>query len=318
MHPITKRILSGDVRAAARAITWIEDDFPDKAQILREIYPHTGKAILIGFTGSPGAGKSSLVDALLTFLRAESLTVGVVAVDPTSPFTGGALLGDRVRMQHHAPDPGVFIRSMGTRGNLGGLSRHTKEAVRILDAYGCDVVIIETVGVGQTELDIMKAADTTLVVLNPGGGDSVQAFKAGIMEIADLFVINKSDIPGVQKLEIEVEQMLDLVKHDATWRPPIIKTIATEQKGMQELWQEIKRHTNHLRASGEGEERKVYRMRQEVTELVNQQLYNLLLQRLQEEAFASDIEEAVDRQIDPYAVAERMVRQLIKQESESS
>lgn len=228
MHEITRRILAGDVRGAARAITCVENDYPERTQILQELFAHTGRARLIGITGTPGAGKSSLVDVLISFLRKSGLSIGVVAVDPTSPFTGGALLGDRVRMQSHATDPGVFIRSMGTRGSLGGLSRNTKDAVRILDAYGCDVILIETVGVGQSELDIMNIADSTIVVLNPGGGDSVQAFKAGIMEIADLFVINKADLPGTDKLEIEVEQMLDLVKHDAPWRPPVIKTISTQ------------------------------------------------------------------------------------------
>lgn len=308
MHPITKRILAGDVRAAARAITWIEDGFPEKGQVLQEIFPHTGKARLIGLTGSPGAGKSSLVDALITYLRSQQISVGVVAVDPTSPFTGGALLGDRIRMQHHAPDRGVFIRSMGTRGNLGGLSRNTKEAVRVLDAYGCQVIIIETVGVGQSELDIMKIADTVAVVLNPGSGDTVQAFKAGIMEIADLFVINKADLPGLDKLLTEIEQMIEIVKHDASWQPPLVRTIATDRVGITELWQAINTHRAFLAESGEGERRRSYHLQEEVMELVNQNLYRVMMQGIEEGAFANELDEVANRQVDPYHAAEKMVR----------
>ncbi|WP_068792180.1 methylmalonyl Co-A mutase-associated GTPase MeaB [Brevibacillus laterosporus] len=308
MHPITKRILAGDVRAAARAITWIEDGFPEKGQVLQEIFPHTGKARLIGLTGSPGAGKSSLVDALITYLRSQQISVGVIAVDPTSPFTGGALLGDRIRMQHHAPDRGVFIRSMGTRGNLGGLSRNTKEAVRVLDAYGCEVIIVETVGVGQSELDIMKIVDTVAVVLNPGSGDTVQAFKAGIMEIADLFVINKADLPGLDKLLTEIEQMIEIVKHDASWQPPLIRTIATDRVGIPDLWQAILAHGRFLMESGEGEKRRSYHLHEEVIELVNQNLSCVMLQRMEQGAFADELVEVANRRVDPYHAAERMVR----------
>ncbi|MCR8978295.1 methylmalonyl Co-A mutase-associated GTPase MeaB [Brevibacillus laterosporus] len=308
MHPITKRILAGDVRAAARAITWIEDGFPEKGQVLQEIFPHTGKARLIGLTGSPGAGKSSLVDALITYLRSQQISVGVIAVDPTSPFTGGALLGDRIRMQHHAPDRGVFIRSMGTRGNLGGLSRNTKEAVRVLDAYGCEVIIVETVGVGQSELDIMKIVDTVAVVLNPGSGDTVQAFKAGIMEIADLFVINKADLPGLDKLLTEIEQMIEIVKHDASWQPPLIRTIATDRVGITDLWQAIHTHERFLTESGEGEKRRSYHLHEEVMELVNQNLYRVMLQGIEQGAFAKELYEVANRQVDPYHAAEKMVR----------
>jgi len=308
VHPITKRILAGDVRAAARAITWIEDGFPEKGQVLQEIFPHTGKARLIGLTGSPGAGKSSLVDALITYLRSQQISVGVIAVDPTSPFTGGALLGDRIRMQHHAPDRGVFIRSMGTRGNLGGLSRNTKEAVRVLDAYGCEVIIVETVGVGQSELDIMKIVDTVAVVLNPGSGDTVQAFKAGIMEIADLFVINKADLPGLDKLLTEIEQMIEIVKHNASWQPPLIRTIATDRVGITDLWQAIHTHERFLTESGEGEKRRSYHLHEEVMELVNQNLYRVMLQGIEQGAFANELYEVANRQVDPYHAAEKMVR----------
>ncbi|MGC5325691.1 methylmalonyl Co-A mutase-associated GTPase MeaB [Brevibacillus sp. SYSU BS000544] len=308
MHEITRRILAGDVRGAARAITCVENDYPERTQILRELFPHTGRAKLIGITGTPGAGKSSMVDVLISFLRRNGLTIGVVAVDPTSPFTGGALLGDRVRMQNHATDPGVFIRSMGTRGSLGGLSRNTKDAVRILDAYGCDVILIETVGVGQSELDIMNIADSTIVVLNPGGGDSVQAFKAGIMEIADLFVINKADLPGTDKLEIEVEQMLDLVKHDAPWRPPVIKTISTQNAGIDQVWKETLRHHEYLLASGEWEERRSRHLREEVIEIVNHQIYQKMIRGIEAGAFAEQLTSVASRQADPYGVADQIVK----------
>nr|WP_276561779.1 methylmalonyl Co-A mutase-associated GTPase MeaB [Brevibacillus halotolerans] len=300
--------MAGDVRAAARAITWIEDGFPEKGQVLQEVFPHTGKARLIGLTGSPGAGKSSLVDALITYLRSQQISVGVIAVDPTSPFTGGALLGDRIRMQHHAPDRGVFIRSMGTRGNLGGLSRNTKEAVRVLDAYGCEVIIVETVGVGQSELDIMKIVDTVAVVLNPGSGDTVQAFKAGIMEIADLFVINKADLPGLDKLLTEIEQMIEIVKHDASWQPPLIRTIATDRVGITDLWQAILAHERFLTESGEGEKRRSYHLHEEVIELVSQNLSRVMLQRMEQGAFADELVEVANRRVDPYHAAEKMVR----------
>jgi LAO/AO transport system kinase len=308
MHEITRRILAGDVRGAARAITCIENDYPERGQILRELFPHTGRARLIGITGTPGAGKSSLVDCLIGYLRSLRLKVGVVAVDPTSPFTGGALLGDRVRMQSHALDAGVFIRSMGTRGSLGGLSGNTRDAVRVLDAYGCDVILIETVGVGQSELDVMKIADTTVVVLNPGGGDSVQAFKAGIMEIADLFVINKADLPGVEKLQIEVEQMLDLAKHDAPWRPPIVRTVSTQNLGMAELWEAAERHLTFLRESGAWAERRARHLRDEVLEIVRDRVYQSMLRGIQTGSYDAELSRVENREQDPYTAADRIVR----------
>lgn len=307
MHEITRRILAGDVRGAARAITCIENDYPERDQILKELFPHTGRAKLIGITGTPGAGKSSLVDCLIGYLRTQNITVGVVAVDPTSPFTGGALLGDRVRMQNHALDKGVFIRSMGTRGSLGGLSTNTRDAVRVLDAYGCDVILIETVGVGQSELDVMGIADTTAVVLNPGGGDSIQAFKAGIMEIADLFVINKADLPGTEKLQIEVEQMLDLVKHDAPWRPPIVRTISTDGQGMPDLWQEVERHQQFLRETGEAETRRSRHLQEEVLDIVRDRLFQRLLADIQHGRHAEELERVAARDEDPYSAAERII-----------
>ncbi|MGQ7277658.1 methylmalonyl Co-A mutase-associated GTPase MeaB [Brevibacillus thermoruber] len=309
MHEITRRILAGDARGAARAITCIENDYPERSRILRELFPHTGRAKLIGITGTPGAGKSSLVDCLIGYLRKLGLKIGVVAVDPTSPFTGGALLGDRVRMQNHALDSGVFIRSMGTRGSHGGLSRNTRDAVRVLDAYGCDVILIETVGVGQSELDVMTIADTTVVVLTPGGGDSVQAFKAGIMEIADLFVINKADLPGVEKLRIEVEQMLDLAKHDALWRPPIVQTVSTTGQGMAELWEQVGQHQRFLQESGEGQVRRSRHLQEEVLDIVRDSLYQRLLGGIKTGRYRDELERVAAREADPYSAADRIVRE---------
>ncbi|WP_126428938.1 methylmalonyl Co-A mutase-associated GTPase MeaB [Brevibacillus marinus] len=310
MHDIAKRILQGEVRGAARAITCIENDYPERTQILREIFPYTGRAKRIGITGTPGAGKSSLVDALIGFLREQDLKVGVAAVDPTSPFTGGALLGDRVRMQNHALDSGVFIRSMGTRGSLGGLSRKTKDAVRVMDAFGCDVVLIETVGVGQSELDVMNIADTTIVVLTPGGGDTVQAFKAGIMEIADLFVINKADLPGADKLQTEVEQMLDLAKHDAAWRPPIVRTVSTRRLGLEQLWEQVERHHAYLQASGEWGLRRSRRLQEEVLEIVSQRMQQVVRERLAAGSYADQLAAVAAGEADPYSAAEEIVRRL--------
>lgn len=303
MHPLVEQIQNKNERALARAISLVENDAPDKLALLRDLHPFTGKAHIVGITGSPGAGKSSLVDALVGELRGEDALVGVVAVDPTSPFSGGALLGDRVRMSHHFTDPGVFIRSMGTRGSLGGLARATKETVRLMDAFGFDVIVIETVGVGQSELDVMKTADTTAVVLTPGSGDAVQVFKAGIMEIADLFVINKADLSGVPKLLRELRGLLNLVKHDADWRPPIVKTISKRREGIDQLREAIERHRQYLQESGEGEKRRRYGRAQEVLEIVEQELMKRLA--------ADDSVKALSRadELDPYTAAERILQE---------
>ncbi|HBI02991.1 MAG TPA: methylmalonyl Co-A mutase-associated GTPase MeaB [Paenibacillaceae bacterium] len=310
MHNLVERILKGDIRAVARAISYVEDNHPEKTEILQELYPHTGKAYLVGITGAPGAGKSSLVNKLIGYIRKLGLSVGIVAVDPTSPFTGGAILGDRIRMQDHFLDPDVFIRSMGTRGSLGGLSRNTKEAVRILDAFGKDVIIIETVGVGQSELDIMNIADSTAVVLNPGGGDTIQAFKAGIMEIADLFVVNKADLAGTDKLVREVEQMLDLVKHDAPWRPPLVKTITFKNEGLDELWQAFLDHKEFSLDAGDYEKRRSSHLKEEVVEIVNYQVHQIILQQLKDEQYQQLMEQVSNRSVDPYVVAGKLIEQL--------
>lgn len=313
MHELVQRILSGDKRAAARAITHIENDAPQKHDILRDLHPHTGKAYLVGLTGSPGAGKSSLTDRVITYLRKElGLRVGVVAVDPTSPFTGGAILGDRVRMGAHALDPDVFIRSMGTRGSLGGLARTTQEALRVLDAWGCDVILIETVGVGQSELDIMNVADSTVVVLNPSAGDHIQTMKAGIMEIADLFVINKADLPGTDKTDREVSNMLDLMGH-VPWRPPVTRTISRDNKGIPEFWAKVQEHEAYLRSSGEWEQRRLKRRQDEVVAIIEGQMTRRLKELMHgDAAWSSKIAQVEQGAVDPYTIADEMIGKLLK------
>ncbi|WP_226654500.1 methylmalonyl Co-A mutase-associated GTPase MeaB [Pseudalkalibacillus hwajinpoensis] len=310
MHPLAERLSNQDERALAKAISLVENDAEDKLELLKDIHPMTGRAHYIGMTGSPGAGKSSLVNRLITYLRTLNLTVGVVAVDPTSPFSGGALLGDRVRMAEHFTDPGVFIRSMGTRGSLGGLSRTTKETVRLMDAFGFDVILIETVGVGQSELDIMKIADTIAVVLNPGSGDVVQVFKAGIMEIADLFIVNKADLPGVPKLLAELESMLDLVKHDAPWRPPIVKAISVQNLGLENVWKRMQEHIEYSKASGERDARRKTSLEREVIEVVHAEMMKKLVER--EEAEEKGwVEEVTSGSIDPYSAAVKLLQDYV-------
>ena len=232
---LVERVAAGDTRAVARAISKVEDVSKDAAQLMKQIFPLTGRGLIIGITGAPGAGKSSLVDKLALLYRNQGERVGIVCVDPSSPFSGGAILGDRIRMQTLGLDSGVFIRSMATRGNLGGLARATVDAVSILDAAGYGKIIIETVGVGQDEVEVVKAADISVVVLVPGMGDDIQAIKAGIMEIGDIFVINKADREGVLTTEKELEALLSLAMRDDSWEPPIVKTVATESKGIQEI-----------------------------------------------------------------------------------
>ncbi len=247
---LTDRLLAGDPRAIARAISLIENESPAGAEVVRRIFTRTGRAYLVGVTGAPGAGKSTLVDRLTAEIRAAGRTVGIVAVDPTSPYSGGAILGDRVRMQTHAGDEGVFIRSMATRGQLGGLARATSEVAIVLDASGKDTIIIETVGVGQDEVDIVRTADVSIVTLVPGTGDEVQALKAGIMEIADIFVVNKADRDGADRTVASIEAMLALQTFEAdAWRPPIVRTVATTGEGVQELAATIERFREHTRAA---------------------------------------------------------------------
>jgi LAO/AO transport system kinase len=308
MHEkVVEGIKNGDRRMVARAISLIENEDPAKHQILSEIYPHTGKAFVLGITGAPGSGKSSLVDRVLETLRKAGLTVGVIAVDPTSPFTGGAILGDRIRMQEHALDKDIFIRSMGTRGNLGGLSRATKDAVQVLDAFGKDVIIIETVGVGQSEVDIIKYADTTVVVLTPAGGDSVQTIKAGIMEIADIFVVNKADLAGADRTSSEISMMLDLGNTKA-WRPPIVRTITLDGTGIDEMYEAIQKHRAFLEESGNLEKVRKQRIRRDVVDLIEYKIKGTIWDQVSgSDEFDALVSRIMSRETDPYTAAAQML-----------
>jgi LAO/AO transport system kinase len=299
---LVERVLAGDPRAIARAISLIEDESPTGAEVVRDIYPRTGRAYVIGVTGPPGAGKSTLVDRMTTELRGAGQTVGIVAVDPTSPFSGGALLGDRVRMGAHFGDEGVFIRSMATRGHLGGLARATSDVALVLDAAGKDIVIIETVGVGQDEVDIVRTADISIVVLVPGTGDEVQALKAGIMEIADIFVINKADRDGADRLAQSVAAMLALQTFQpGDWRPPILKTEATTGTGVSELIDAVAR----FRAHSEAARATRHRARQEyrLRDLLSHRFLQLVEQTLPAGELQRVIDDIAKRQVDPYSAA---------------
>ena len=315
MNPPTtlaQRVLAGEPRAIARAISIIEDEDPAAADLIRAIFPHTGRAYLVGVTGPPGAGKSTLVDRLLAHLRAAGKTVGVIAIDPTSPFTGGAVLGDRLRMNAHASDAGVYIRSMATRGHLGGLSRATGDAALVLDAAGLDVIIIETVGVGQDEVDIIRTADVSVVTLVPGTGDDVQALKAGIMEIADIFVVNKADRDGADRLVSAVEANLALHPYSASdWRPPILRTVATTGAGVAELDGAIQAFRAHgdRQLMARRKTRSAYRLR----ELVAQRFMAHLEQRV---LAAGELDAIVDRiavrDLDPYTAANNLLQRALR------
>ncbi|HBW34836.1 methylmalonyl Co-A mutase-associated GTPase MeaB [Desulfosporosinus sp. BICA1-9] len=257
------RLFDRDRRAVAKLISWVEDDV-ERAYIMRSVLKQTGHQMVVGITGPPGAGKSSLVEALTKHYRVQDERVGIVAVDPSSPYSGGAILGDRIRMQAHGTDRDVFIRSMGTRGHLGGVTRSTADVLRILEGGGYGRLLLETVGVGQSELEIMQIADTVVVVLNPGTGDGIQAIKAGIMEVADVFVVNKSDLPGAERMKNDIEMMLNLSCDGKAWRPPVVLTSVLSQNGVEILYEKIGAHQAYLRESGQKDERRKARLRREV------------------------------------------------------
>jgi LAO/AO transport system kinase len=299
-------------RALARIITRLENEDLERDELIKNIYPLTGSAKVIGVTGSPGAGKSSLVDRITHFLRERGDTVAVVAVDPTSPFTGGALLGDRIRMQEHSTDQGVFIRSMGTRGSLGGLARNTKEVVKAMDAFGFNWVIIETVGVGQAELDIMNVADTILVVLTPGAGDSIQTIKAGIMEIADVFVVNKADLPGADRVATEVEMMLDLQSDKKEWRPPVIQVSNLQETGIPQLMEAVSKYQDFLNEKNLLNKKRQERIRAEVLEIVDYQWQKLVRKQLTLPGGINELlAKVAHRDSDPYTAASFILDMVI-------
>jgi LAO/AO transport system kinase len=302
-------LLEGDRLAAARLISLIENESSERSEIVRGIFPHTGRAYRIGITGPPGVGKSTLVDKLTGTLRKEQLTVGIIAVDPTSPFSGGALLGDRIRMTDIGTDDGVFIRSMATRGNLGGLAKTASDAADVLDAFGKDVILFETVGVGQSELDVVEAADTTVVILVPESGDGVQAMKAGLMEIADLFVINKADRDGADKAVQEVEAMMEIVPAKDGWHVPVLKTIANDGQGVEELRGAIGRHHEFLRTRNRLFELRRRRVQKAIIGAVQEKLQRMIWS---DSRIAKVLEQRVDEIVagkgTPHSAAEDILR----------
>jgi LAO/AO transport system kinase len=308
-----EKIVSGDVRAVARAIRDIDDGMPHVREVLKDIYPYTGKAYVVGITGAPGVGKSTLVDQMISHYRKQGKTVGVLAVDPTSPFSGGAILGDRVRMQRHSMDEGVYIRSLATRGHFGGLTQSTRSAIDVLDAMGKDYVLVETVGVGQDEVDVVKSAHTTIIVVVPGMGDDIQAIKAGILEVGDIFVINKADREGTDKTLSDLRLMIDMDQKkysEGKWRPPILKAEAVFDKGVTELLEEIDKHGRYLkeRLGGLGLRRRKERVREELADMVKNRLIEEVLTRITDSgAFGRAVADIVEGKIDPYTACDNLV-----------
>jgi LAO/AO transport system kinase len=304
---IADQLRSGDPRALARAISVVENRQPGCSELLKELFPHTGRALVLGLTGAPGAGKSTLVDQLAKHYRKESRTVGIIAVDPTSPYTGGAILGDRIRMQDHHADPGIFIRSMATRGSLGGLARTTADVATVLDAAGRDLIMIETVGVGQDEVDIVRLAEITVVILVPGMGDDVQTIKAGIMEIADIFVINKSDRDGAERVEREILSMQSLAIRKDGWTPPIVKTVASEGAGTADLAEAISGYEAYLKKANLLLQKNVENWRQRLIEMLRDAMLERVRAQIDDEHLNRYAAEVAAHKRDPYSLVEEIV-----------
>ena len=313
MENIAEEVLKGNRLALAKAITAIENEYDNATEIMQKLYPHTGHAYVLGVTGPPGAGKSTLTDKLAKEYRRQGKTVGIIAIDPSSPFSGGAILGDRIRMNSLTLDPGVFIRSIGTRGSLGGLSHKTADAVKVMDAFGMDVIFVETVGVGQSEVDIVKAADTTMVVLIPGMGDDIQAIKAGILEIGDIFTINKADHDGADKLATELNMMLDLDGVIKDWRPPIMKTIANQNIGIKEVVETFGKHHKHIEENGQLTVRRTERTKNEMLDLLDSRIGQYIRSKVVDTGKLDELVAVIKaHETDPYTEANKIVHDLLK------
>jgi LAO/AO transport system kinase len=313
MSNAVEKVIAGDVRTVARLIRDIDDKIPGVRDVLKALYAHTGKAYVIGITGAPGVGKSTLVDQMVNHYRKQGKSVGVLAVDPTSPFSGGAILGDRIRMQRHSLDDGVFIRSLATRGHFGGLSQSTRSAIDVLDAMGKDYIIVETVGVGQDEVDVVKSAQTTVIMVIPGMGDDIQAIKAGILEVGDIFLINKADREGADKTFNELRQMIDMGHNryeEGKWKPPILKAEAVFDRGVTELLETIEKHRSHLFSESRGKtaRKKKERVREELAEMIKSRLIQEVLDRLLETGeFDGAVDAVAAGEKDPYTACDDLL-----------